>query len=101
MDPSGARLQPSPLLFYFWLLLVQLVGLWIFVQGFLLTRVELPDRSSCDVSSACVNARRPANISATEHLLHEQLAGYDLMNLLVARSYTAQCILVLMSSRSA
>jgi hypothetical protein len=48
-NAEGSR-HGAQLFFYFWLFLVQLIGLGVFARGFFLTRVELPFRSECDVS---------------------------------------------------
>lgn len=40
----------SALVFFAWVLAVQLTGLAAFTKGFFLTRVELGKQSQCDVS---------------------------------------------------
>ncbi|CAM9854883.1 unnamed protein product, partial [Discosporangium mesarthrocarpum] len=39
------------LVFFAWVLVVQLIGLGVFTKGFFLTRVELPHKSECDIRS--------------------------------------------------
>lgn len=46
-DASNPR---SSLVFFSWILAVQLTGLAAFTKGFFLTRVELGRQSECDVS---------------------------------------------------
>ena len=47
LHPLGA------LVFFSWVLAVQLTGLAAFTKGFFLTRVELGRQSQCDVSVLC------------------------------------------------
>ncbi|CAM9649322.1 unnamed protein product, partial [Phaeothamnion confervicola] len=44
------------LVFFAWVLAVQVVGLYIFGTGFFLTRIELPDKSKCNVSTALLKS---------------------------------------------